>query len=340
MSISKEMMLLRELFKATRADPHGISRRRFLATHSNDVEEVERLIMAGEIQYRDDKYLKLPLLGLIELATTMPEAESVRYLCSHLFGVLRTEFIDDPDGKLSVSKLAALADMPEKQVAAAFEFLRDAPVFESWSSSPGGSYFDIVLSERILKYQTFDDVVRAMRAQGQPELERNSGTESRGNDKGAVSRDISSTHSYVDLARLNELRAISSNRWDLTRLVRMCEELNEAFERDSFISCSMLVRSIVDHIPPIFGYKSFGEVANNYTGSKSFRGSMQQLDKSLRNHADGNLHTQIRRKESLPTRTQVAFWSDLDKLLEETVRVLEDDWVIAKNIRGDSDVGP
>lgn len=171
-------------------------------------------------------------------------------------------------------------------------------------------------------------------------METSGVTENPGNEKGTAGPGMSSAHSYVDPVRLRELRSVSSKKWDLARLVRMCEELNGAFERDAFITCSMLVRSIVDHIPPIFDCKSFSEVANNYSGSRSFRGSMQHLDKSLRNHADGNLHTQIRRKESLPTRTQVAFWSDLDKLLEEIIRVLEDDRPIAEKISGDSDAGP
>jgi hypothetical protein len=129
-------------------------------------------------------------------------------------------------------------------------------------------------------------------------------------------------HFYVDQRRLEELKAARSDKWDLKRLIRMCEELNSSYEDGSYIACSMLVRSIVDHVPPIFGYKSFAEVASNYAGSKSFRASMSHLDRSLRNLADGNLHTHIRQTESLPTETQIKFWADLDKLLEEIVRVL------------------
>lgn len=129
-------------------------------------------------------------------------------------------------------------------------------------------------------------------------------------------------HSYVSQRRLEELRAQTNGEWDLKRLVRMCEELNSSYEHGSYIACSMLVRSIVDHVPPIFGHKSFAEVASNYAGGKSFRASMSHLDRSLRNLADGNLHTHIRQTESLPTETQVKFWADLDKLLEEIVRVL------------------
>jgi Sec-independent protein translocase protein TatA len=85
----------------------------------------------------------------------------------------------------------------------------------------------------------------------------------------------------------------------------------------------MLVRALIDHIPPIFGCKKFSEVANNYGGgTKSFRKQMEHLDNSLRNIADAVLHEHVRKKESLPTHTQIDFRADIDVLLQEIVRVL------------------
>jgi len=129
--------------------------------------------------------------------------------------------------------------------------------------------------------------------------------------------------SYVDTSRLAELRAKASSSFDAKRLVRLAEELNIAHENDCHMAAAMLVRAIADHIPPIFGCKTFGEVANNYQGAKSFKGSMQHLDRSLRNIADAHLHVQIRSSEVLPTGPQVDFRADLDVLLSEVVRVLK-----------------
>jgi hypothetical protein len=67
---------------------------------------------------------------------------------------------------------------------------------------------------------------------------------------------------------------------------------------------------------------AFAEVANNYSGSRSFKESMQHLDLSARKIGDAHLHTQIRTKEILPTATQVNFANDLDVLLAEIVRIL------------------
>ena len=99
-------------------------------------------------------------------------------------------------------------------------------------------------------------------------------------------------------------------------------ELNINFSNGCYLAVTMLSRAILDHVPPIFGYGTFEEVANNYKG-KSFRNSMLHLQNSLRNIADSHLHLPIRKKETLPNKTQVNFSNDLDVLLAEIVRILK-----------------
>lgn len=126
---------------------------------------------------------------------------------------------------------------------------------------------------------------------------------------------------YVDRSRIEELRALQSPSFDLRRLVRMCEELNACFAAGHLLASAMLVRAIVDHVPPIFGAETFSAYAN-HIGSKSLKGTMLHLNVSMRNIADGVLHQQIRSSEDLPTASQVDFRQDLGVLLGEIVRVL------------------
>ncbi len=98
--------------------------------------------------------------------------------------------------------------------------------------------------------------------------------------------------SYVDLSRIEELKKIQTEDFDLTKLIKQCEELNDASQKGNPYSVILLVRAIIDHIPPIFRKRNFQEVANNY-GSKSFKESMERLDKSSRKIADSGLHQQI-----------------------------------------------
>jgi len=128
---------------------------------------------------------------------------------------------------------------------------------------------------------------------------------------------------YVDPKRISELRTLASARYDLTKLIRLCEELNQCYAAECYLATAMLVRAIQDHVPPIFELSTFSEVSSNYGGAKSFKQSMRHLDNSLRYIADHQLHVQIRSKEVLPMRTQVDFRADLDMLLSEIVRLLK-----------------
>lgn len=128
---------------------------------------------------------------------------------------------------------------------------------------------------------------------------------------------------YVSIGRIIELKNVKNDKFDLKRLIRLCEELNIAYQNKSYMAVAMIVRSIIDHIPPIFGLKHFSEVANNYGGgSTSFKDTAKHLENSLRKIADSHLHVRIRKKESLPTDVQVDFKADLDMVLSEILRII------------------
>ena len=65
-----------------------------------------------------------------------------------------------------------------------------------------------------------------------------------------------STHEdYIDFSRiqeLNDLKKKGNNQFDLTKLIEMCEELNKCYSDKCFLAVVMLLRSILDHVPPIF----------------------------------------------------------------------------------------
>ena len=128
------------------------------------------------------------------------------------------------------------------------------------------------------------------------------------------------SRAIVDPSRINDLKTLQSSSFDFSKLVRFCEELNIAFAAECYLACSMITRAILDHVPPLFGCKSFCELSNNVQGTKSFRESMHHLEGSSRKIADQHLHSQIRKSEILPSPKQVDFSQDLDVLLSEVVR--------------------
>ena len=105
-------------------------------------------------------------------------------------------------------------------------------------------------------------------------------------------------------------------------IIALCEELNICYRSQCYHAVAALTRALLDHVPPVFGYGTFAEVANNYNGGQSFKDCMQHLENAARRIGDMHLHLQIRAKESLPTRTQVNFAPEMDMLLAEVVRIL------------------
>ncbi len=126
---------------------------------------------------------------------------------------------------------------------------------------------------------------------------------------------------YVNRALIEQLRSARSTSWDLKRLVRMCEELNNVFANGNVLASAMLLRAIVDHVPPIFGFERFGQVVASID-RQSLKKSMERLHTSSRDIANRWLHEIIRQSETLPTETQVDFRPELDALLGAVIAAL------------------
>jgi hypothetical protein len=126
----------------------------------------------------------------------------------------------------------------------------------------------------------------------------------------------------ISEGRLAELRALKPPDFDFQKLIRLCEELNTAFQEECYFATAMLTRGLLDHVPPVFGFRTFSEVANNYAGGgKSFKETMHHLENAARKVADAHLHMPIRKSETLPNAQQVNCGQQLDVLLSEIVRI-------------------
>lgn len=127
---------------------------------------------------------------------------------------------------------------------------------------------------------------------------------------------------FVDLGRIEELSSLPRSEFDVSRLVRLCEENNICFRYGCFHAVAFITRAILDHVPPVFGFKTFKEVANNYDGGRSFRGLASQLEDVSRKVSDALLHMPMSDSEIRPTLTQVDVRQQLDTVLGEVVRIM------------------
>jgi len=129
--------------------------------------------------------------------------------------------------------------------------------------------------------------------------------------------------SYVSSKRIEELSSIENTNFDLSKLIKLLKELNDAGEKVNVFSVAMILRTIINHIPPIFTKTTFDEVLSNYSWTKSNRELIERLNFSLRKIADSYLHTLIRKKETIPSPKQVDFRAELDVLLCEIISILK-----------------
>lgn len=127
---------------------------------------------------------------------------------------------------------------------------------------------------------------------------------------------------FISDNRINELIEIKTTKFDLIKLVQFCKEANIAYKNGCLLSLAMIQRAILNYIPPIMGYKTFLEVANNYNGGRSFKQLMERLENSLRKVADSYIHQPIKQKETLPELPQVDFKTEIDILLSEIIIIL------------------
>ena len=127
---------------------------------------------------------------------------------------------------------------------------------------------------------------------------------------------------FIDIQIIEHLRNTTNKNFDLSRLVRYCEETNDNFRLGNYSSVIFLTRAILDHCPPIFGYKNFDNVAAQYGGS-SFKSIAQRLNTSLKKIADHHIHKQIGKKEVLPVQEEIDFSNDINFLLARIVEILE-----------------
>lgn len=123
-------------------------------------------------------------------------------------------------------------------------------------------------------------------------------------------------------SRLVELRSLVQPDFDFRKLIRLCEEINATYGLRCYYATAMLLRGLLDHVPPLFGFKTFSEVANNYAGGgRSFKETMHHLENASRKVGDAHLHMPIRKSETLPTAQQANCGQQLDVLLSEIVRI-------------------
>lgn len=269
---------------------------------------------------------EITFLGVLQIAENIDQLLSD---ANNIISYIKNKLIEDPSAcNFSTFTVGNDLVLDEKYVRIIFSLVRGYGSFWNSASSNtpekqfGYNQFTVNDPHTIDFYLNFTDIWKV--------IQDYFITQRKYADEAQTYKQIRNTtndfSNFVDLERIEELEKLSQDRFDLSKLIRLCEELNSNHASKNYYSIALLTRAIIDHIPPVFGLKNFTELANNYkseNNERSFKKQMSHLNNSLRSVGDTSIHSQIRSSESTLNMTQVDFRSDLDVLLAEIVRILK-----------------
>jgi len=122
----------------------------------------------------------------------------------------------------------------------------------------------------------------------------------------------------VDPALIARLSELKSARLDVTSLAQMCREINSSYTHGNVLGTVLLMRTVLNHVPPAFGNDTFAQVLAGM--GKSLKESFEHLENGLRKIADFHAHRKIEQTETYPSMAQVEpFKPQFELLLQQVV---------------------
>jgi len=123
---------------------------------------------------------------------------------------------------------------------------------------------------------------------------------------------------FIPAKRINELKNIKNSEFDLTRLIKYCEEINSNYP-DNIFSVIFLCRAILDHCPPIFNEENFKSVIAHI--DKSAKSELTPLSEILKGKADYQIHKQIKKgkREVIPIPEDIDFSDKMNTLIARII---------------------
>ena len=101
-----------------------------------------------------------------------------------------------------------------------------------------------------------------------------------------------STDAFVETSVIDQLRQCPNKKFDLGKVVRFCEGLNSSYSSGNYLASTLLIRALLNHVPPVFGHTAFQQVVSQ--SPKSVKELLRPLEEVSRDVADLHTHSLIR----------------------------------------------
>lgn len=117
--------------------------------------------------------------------------------------------------------------------------------------------------------------------------------------------------------------ASGRSAWNCTKLLALINELNDSYGCGRTYAAHALLRTILDHVPPLLGCADFMAVANSYAWSRTDKQYMKRLSE-FRAQANDALHRPISSRADLLRIEDMPPPIATNRLLQECAEVLAD----------------
>src|SRR6185437_583393 len=117
---------------------------------------------------------------------------------------------------------------------------------------------------------------------------------------------------------VSQIAELEVSSVDLLFPARICREINSSYAHGNILATALLMRTVLNHVPPVFGNQTFDQVVAN--AGKSLKDSFDHLQSGLRKVADFHAHRKITAAESYPSIAQVEpFKPQFELLLQQVM---------------------
>jgi hypothetical protein len=121
----------------------------------------------------------------------------------------------------------------------------------------------------------------------------------------------------VDPSLIDRLAQTSSTAVDIEFLVRLCKEINSSFAHGNIVATALVMRAVLNYVPPAFGQGTFEQVVAHI--GRSLKDSFGHLENGLRKIADFHTHRRIGSGDFYPSVAQVEPYKPQFELLLQQV---------------------
>ena len=124
---------------------------------------------------------------------------------------------------------------------------------------------------------------------------------------------------FVDAKLVELIELTYSPDYDLTLLGRLCRDINGCYSQGYLVATLLLVRSVLNYVPPVFGNETFAQVAAS--SGRSLKPLFMDLENNLRKVSDFHAHRKIDTSDEYPSLSQIEpFRPSFELLLQEMLQ--------------------